>query len=554
MIETRTRRLAFTRAEAAAVLDAAGLCLRPEQLDRVLTLTEGWPAAVQLIAGVLREHDDVAVGLDGLGGDDSVLAGYLRDEVLASLSRDDRAFLRGVSVLDQLSAQVCDVLVRRRGSGVRLRRIADAGAPLFPVDRAHLAYRMHPLLAQASRAELRCLEPDLEPRLHRRAGVWYERRGDAERAIEHALASGDVGRVELLLRRHAPPRLASGRAALVDSWLAGVARDDVEACPALALLAGAARLGCADGEAAERWAEAALAGAEHERDVLPAVSALRAALARDGIEQMLRDAEIAYAAAPLHGLARAFACALLGGAQCLAGSERAGCARLDEGARTAGAQAPVARELCLALRALVTLQQGELAGAAQAGAAARASLMARLPADDPAVALTLAVSAAVLAQTGAIEQARDDVAAAVTRLTRMPDAPSWLVASAQVAAARAQLRLGDGHAARQLLGEASRRLRGLPDARALRAWVEDGWARADDFADHAAVAASALTRAELRILRLLPTHLTFREIAARLHVSRNTVKTQAHAVYHKLDVSSRSEAVEHARRIGLVDL
>ena len=57
------------------------------------------------------------------------------------------------------------------------------------------------------------------------------------------------------------------------------------------------------------------------------------------------------------------------------------------------------------------------------------------------------------------------------------------------------------------------------------------------------LAIESLTTAELRVLRFLPSHLSFREIAARLHVSANTVKTQAHAVYRKLDASSRSGAV-----------
>ena len=61
-----------------------------------------------------------------------------------------------------------------------------------------------------------------------------------------------------------------------------------------------------------------------------------------------------------------------------------------------------------------------------------------------------------------------------------------------------------------------------------------------------------LTRAELRLLPLLATHLSFREIGARLYVSRNTVKTQAISVYRKLGVSSRSDAIEHAVRLGLV--
>jgi LuxR family maltose regulon positive regulatory protein len=62
----------------------------------------------------------------------------------------------------------------------------------------------------------------------------------------------------------------------------------------------------------------------------------------------------------------------------------------------------------------------------------------------------------------------------------------------------------------------------------------------------------SLTAAELRVLQLLRTHLSFREMAAGLHVSANTVKTHAHAVYRKLDACSRSEAVARARDAGLL--
>jgi LuxR family maltose regulon positive regulatory protein len=63
--------------------------------------------------------------------------------------------------------------------------------------------------------------------------------------------------------------------------------------------------------------------------------------------------------------------------------------------------------------------------------------------------------------------------------------------------------------------------------------------------------ASALTAAELRLLPLLSTHLSFREIGERLYVSANTVKSQAYSAYQKLGVSSRSEAVTRARELGL---
>lgn len=66
------------------------------------------------------------------------------------------------------------------------------------------------------------------------------------------------------------------------------------------------------------------------------------------------------------------------------------------------------------------------------------------------------------------------------------------------------------------------------------------------------VGVSTLTTAELRLLPLLATHLSFPEIGERLFVSRHTVKTQAMSIYRKLEVSSRSEAVTRLRELGLL--
>jgi LuxR family maltose regulon positive regulatory protein len=64
---------------------------------------------------------------------------------------------------------------------------------------------------------------------------------------------------------------------------------------------------------------------------------------------------------------------------------------------------------------------------------------------------------------------------------------------------------------------------------------------------------STLTTAELRVLPLLPTYLSFQEIADRLLISRNTVKTHAMSIYGKLWATSRGEAVERAIEIGLLE-
>jgi DNA-binding CsgD family transcriptional regulator len=62
-----------------------------------------------------------------------------------------------------------------------------------------------------------------------------------------------------------------------------------------------------------------------------------------------------------------------------------------------------------------------------------------------------------------------------------------------------------------------------------------------------------MTVAQLRVLDYLPTRLTYTEIAGQLFVSRNTVKTHAIAIFRKLGVSSRSEAIVIAHRLDLLD-
>jgi len=54
------------------------------------------------------------------------------------------------------------------------------------------------------------------------------------------------------------------------------------------------------------------------------------------------------------------------------------------------------------------------------------------------------------------------------------------------------------------------------------------------------------------VLRLLPTRLSTREISQELHVSVTTIRSQVQSVYRKLQVSTRAEAVTHARDRGLL--
>ncbi len=72
--------------------------------------------------------------------------------------------------------------------------------------------------------------------------------------------------------------------------------------------------------------------------------------------------------------------------------------------------------------------------------------------------------------------------------------------------------------------------------------------------DHApsVLEVSSLTAAELRILPMLATHLSFPEIAAEMFLSPHTIKSQAISLYRKLGASSRSQAVERSRELRLL--
>ena len=61
-----------------------------------------------------------------------------------------------------------------------------------------------------------------------------------------------------------------------------------------------------------------------------------------------------------------------------------------------------------------------------------------------------------------------------------------------------------------------------------------------------------LTSRERDVMRLLPSRLTLREIAAELFVSQNTLKFHLRVIYRKLGVNSRAEAVETARQLRLL--
>jgi LuxR family transcriptional regulator, maltose regulon positive regulatory protein len=208
---------------------------------------------------------------------------------------------------------------------------------------------------------------------------------------------------------------------------------------------------------------------------------------------------------------------------------------------------------CLTQLAVLALTEEDWEEAAALITRARAQVDRHGLAGSATVALVFAASAVVRAHRGRVAEARSDLEAALRLQATLIDFAPWYDVELRILTSRAAVRLSDVNGARTALMGASRLMRLVPEAVSLETWLQDAWARHDAFIGPASARSAVLTTAELRILRYLPTHLSFREIAEHAYVSANTVKSQANAVYRKLDVSCRSEAVSRAREIGLLD-
>jgi DNA-binding CsgD family transcriptional regulator len=118
---------------------------------------------------------------------------------------------------------------------------------------------------------------------------------------------------------------------------------------------------------------------------------------------------------------------------------------------------------------------------------------------------------------------------------------------------RAHLALGEAAAARAVLSESERVLKRRPDLGGLAEEARELRERVAATSSPAGSRAMSLTAAELRLLPYLATHLNYPEIGQRLFISRHTVKAEATSIFRKLSASSRSEAIERAVEVGLLE-
>jgi LuxR family maltose regulon positive regulatory protein len=545
-----TRDMVMTPGEARRLLAGAGVAVGAAEVETIVAKTEGWPVALYL-AGMTRGAGAAQTWLPdaGFGGDERNLVDYMRDELLATLSADDVDFLTRVSFLDRLGGELCDFVLEADGSGARLAELARRNMLLVPLDRRDEWFRLHSLLADMLRSELGRRHGGEVAALHLRASRWAEADGDPERAVDFAIAAGDFERAGRLIWEAVPSFKTTGRHATVQRWIERIGLERAARDPHLSLTLAHGHLADGDGEEAEYWAGIACAHLDAAESVAADVPAglalIDATLARGGTAAMATAAELARTALPEESRWGAMADLMAGLAAHLAGDRDGAHQALSDSARRAAVwNVPLVQILALSQLALLAAADDDwptariLASQARAGVD-RAGLIAR-----PSIALAMAVSAYVNAADQRRSEALADAAAARALLARVRGFGAWFEVETAAALAAAGVELNEPIVAAQFLAAARLRLADLPDAPMPAAWLEEIAAAATR---RSAGGLADLTPAELRVLRMLSSHLSYRQIADELIVSPNTVKTQVRSAYLKLGVSSRHEAVEICR-------
>jgi LuxR family maltose regulon positive regulatory protein len=557
LLELGINDLALTRREAQLLLRATGVTLSEARTDELIEQCEGWAAALCLAALSVREAQHVGREAALVRGDSRYLADYFRSEYLAQLRPGPLRFLRRTSVLDRMCGPLCDAVLQDEGSARELEKIERANLLLVGLDDRREWFRYHHLFRELLESELTLEEPELVPELHRRAADWFEAQGDRESALEHAFSAGDYDRAAAILAAVAMPVYYSGRVATLEGWLKRFERAGlVERYPVVALHG--YRIHALRGRAgrAERWLQEAERGTHQgvlpdgSPSIKPWLAVGRAWLCQQGARRMLEDAKLALAELPETSNWRPSALAAQGWALMLLGEAGSADSVLADAAESAAVHGSTETHvIALGGRALLATLRDDHEAADRISTETNRLIATVGSPGAPAWAVEHAASARRLLRHGRWNEAREALTAARDLLPYVTVAIPWLAVQTRIDLARGFVTLRDGDAARELQDDVEQLLGSLPDLGVLAERAAELREEVDAIPEPAGT--TGLTPAELRLLPLLATHLSFREIAEQLFVSRNTIKTQAISVYRKLGASSRSGAIAEAHRLGL---
>jgi LuxR family maltose regulon positive regulatory protein len=568
LLELRADDLRFSDDEADEFLNGRlGLDLERSDVELLVARTDGWPAGIYLaalsLAGAEGKHALVAA----FDGTSAHVVDFLGGEVLAAHAPELQTFMLRTAVLERLCAPLCDAVLGDAAAAGALAELERTNLFLIPLDDRRRWYRFHHLFAQILRLELERREPDRVAELHRRAFAWHSAHGTTDEAIHHAIAAGAFAEAGALIAEMWVHYANAGRTASVADWLARFPATVVDADARLLLVrAWVSALRGREGEMRAAVATARGLGGLDDgplpdgfASLASSLSVLHATFGWGDVAAILehghRSADLEDVDSPWRPV---IAWALGWAHYCdgdIVAAERwlretvalappvdqwiVGVAAIADLSLIAGMRGDRAEQMRLALEAADLARERGLTDAVEDGEVHTALGVALAADGRPAEALPELEKGVFL-----------------RRLWGQPlDLIDGLLGLAPTVAA-----LGDRERAEALFAETEALVgacrdpgvlgRRLTDARAATGLGRDAGATVDD--DPAAAGEAHLSERELTILRLLTGVLSEREIGRELYVSFNTVHTHVRAIYRKLGVSSRAEAVARARERHLL--
>jgi LuxR family transcriptional regulator, maltose regulon positive regulatory protein len=557
IVEIGAADLALTREEAAVLLCEAEVTLGEEDLADLHRRTEGWPAGLYLAALSLREGGSLPRAAASFGGTDRFVREYVESELLTRISSEQREFLTRAAILDRMSGPLCEAALDLPGSAATLAGLAGSNLLLVPLDRRGEWYRYHHLFRDMLLAELERREPGLAPVLRRRAAAWCLRNGRPEEALEYSIAAGDVDTVARLVEQ-LWLQVYFTRRATVERWLDWLQdRDAVKGHPVIAGMAALLYQITGRPVESERWADT-LDRWQYQDPDWPGDPAsegwaalVRCLHCRGGIEQLRADAEECARGFAGAGIPDSASPLYFGWACVLSGDPQSG-DPFFETAVTKGKQMNALEVIVGALceRSLLAMARGDWSAAETFADQARNET--HLPGGLEQAGVWM-VHARIAMHRGDVPATRQALANAQRVRHLLTFASPDVSVQTLIGLARVHLALADVAGARTLMREVDGILRRRPNLGTL---VGDAQELRDQLSKQRQTSApgvSALTTAELRLLPLLATHLSFPQIGEELFLSRNTIKCQAVSIYRKLSTATRDQAVTRARDLGLLE-
>jgi ATP/maltotriose-dependent transcriptional regulator MalT len=561
LAELRARELRFGSAQVAElVAGAAGIELSEPDLADLLGRTEGWPAGVYLAALALREHPSPSAFIRQFTGDSRFVVDFLAEEVLSHQPAGIRQFLVRTSTLSRFCAPLCDAVVGSADAAEIIDILERENLFIVPLDETRQWFRYHHLFAQVLRSELARTEPGIVPVLHQRASDWLRRSGLADEAISHAQAVGDVAGVVNLITDNWYVYVASGQVATVRGWLNSLGDATVTAHPVAAHCGAWAAALSGDRESLRRWLPI-IEVAEHDGPLPDGLRSLRSSAALlkgtfgfEGIGPMRAAAAEATLleldpASPWHALARAiYSAALYWSGELDAAAIEA------HRALSACASIGIIRMLAFSILSLVAVDQAKLTRAEQLARSAREILASPDSglAGAPQSSLAYTATGAVFAQHGLLTEARQEFERALQVRRSQYGISPWATVEVLIRLSPVLFETGDRQEAVALAKEARLLLTSAPDGAGPQLARLNRLERRLAGRPQGVPTGGALTEREMAVLWLLGGTLSAREIGQELSVSQNTIKTHTKAIYRKLGVSTRQDAIVRSRDIGIL--